>query len=62
MMRIRDRPSEHSPIYNIIRYSEGKDTLAVVAELNDEVLDDSIEYYRCLFGPNDVGRLVLENL
>ena len=42
MMRIRDRPSEHSPIYSIIRYSEGKDTLAVVAELNDEVLDDSI--------------------
>lgn len=32
MMRIRDRPSEHSPIYSIIRYSEGKDTLAVVTE------------------------------
>ena len=43
-MRMGDRPSEHSPIYSIIRYSEGKDTLAVVTELNDdEVLDDSIK-------------------
>ena len=40
LILIRDRPSEHSPIYSIIRYSEGKDTLAVVAELNDEFLDD----------------------